>query len=50
MADISIIKTYATRKGYGKESSNKYWVAIEAYITLIPRKYIKICGTENSGG
>merc|ERR1712105_258540 len=47
--DISIFNTYAPHTGYSTDVIQKYWDKTNAYISLIPRKYIKIWCTDNNG-
>ena len=47
--DMSILNTYAPNMGYDIETINNYWDKTKAYISLVPRKYIKIWRTGNNG-
>ena len=47
--DILILNTYAPHMGYKIEHIQKYWNKINAYISLIPKKYIRMWCTDNNG-
>ena len=47
--DISILNTYAPHAGYKIETLKNYWNNTNAYISLIPQKYLKIWRSDNNG-
>ena len=47
--NLSILNSYVPNIGYPTETIDKYWVYVEAYISLIPNNMVKIWRADNNG-